>query len=43
MATGVERVQTDFEVAFIGAPGAPITADKMPFGAVVDGCLLAVT
>ncbi len=42
MAAGVEHVQTDFEVAFIGAPGAPITARQMPFGAVVDGCLLAV-
>lgn len=42
MAAGVEHVQTDFEVAFIGAPGVPISALKMPFGAVVDACLLAV-
>ena len=41
MADGVEHVQTTFEVAFVGAPGPPFQAVGMPFGAVVDGCLVA--
>ncbi len=41
MADGVEHVQTTFEVAFVGSPGPPFQAVGMPFGAVVDGCLVA--
>ena len=41
MADGVEHVQTTFEVAFVGSPGPPIQAVALPFGVVVDGCLVA--
>jgi hypothetical protein len=39
---GAEYVQTTFEVAAVGLRGQPLVVRSMPFGAIVDGCLLAV-
>ena len=41
MADGVEHVQTSIDIAVLGSPGQPFVADSLPFGAVVDGCLVA--
>ena len=39
---GVERVQTSIEATAIGMGGRLFMTVTLPFGAVVDGCLLAV-
>ncbi|HEU0242800.1 MAG TPA: hypothetical protein VFQ75_02770 [Candidatus Limnocylindrales bacterium] len=41
MADGVEHVQTSLEIVIVGAPGQPFVVQGLPFGAVVDGCLVA--
>jgi hypothetical protein len=41
MAGGVEHVQTSLEIAIVGSSGQPFVAHGLPFGAVVDGCLVA--
>ena len=38
---GVESVQTSIEVTAVGLGGRPFMTMTLPFGAVVDGCLLA--
>ena len=38
---GAEFVQTSMQVAGVGLAGRPFMAQALPFGAVVDGCLLA--
>lgn len=43
VADRVGRVQTDFEVAFVGSAGQPFVAQGLPFGVIVDGCLVAAT
>jgi hypothetical protein len=39
---GVEHVQTSIEATAIGLGGRPFFTTTLPFGAVVDGCLVAV-
>jgi hypothetical protein len=41
MADGVEHVQTSIEIVLFGVAGGPFLVDALPFGAVVDGCILA--
>ncbi len=41
LSDGVEHVQTSLEIAIVGSAGQPFVAHGLPFGAVVDGCLLA--
>ena len=41
MAGGLEHVQTTIEIAILGAAGRPLAVYAMPFGAIVDGCLVA--
>ena len=41
MAEGAEHVQTSLEIAIVGSAERPFLAHGLPFGAVVDGCLLA--
>jgi len=40
-ADGVEFVQTSIEATAVGLGGRPFMTRTLPFGAVVDGCLLA--
>jgi hypothetical protein len=42
-AGGVEHVQTSLEIAIVGSADRPFLAHGLPFGAVVDGCLVAST
>ena len=41
MAGGLEHVQTTIEIAVLGAAGRPLEVYTLPFGAMVDGCLVA--
>jgi hypothetical protein len=41
MTGGVEHVQTSLEIAIVGSAERPFLAHGLPFGAVVDGCVVA--
>ena len=41
MADGVEHVQTSLEIAIFGSGGQAFVVHGLPFGAIVDGCLVA--
>ena len=43
MADGIEHVQTSLEIAIVGSSGQPFLTHGLPFGAIVDGCLVAST
>jgi hypothetical protein len=41
MADGIEHVQTSLEIAIAGSADGPFLTHALPFGVVVDGCLVA--
>jgi hypothetical protein len=41
IADGLEHIQTSLDIAILGAADRPLAVRSLPFGAIVDGCLVA--